>query len=99
MNFLALAQRLRQEAGLSGSGPATVSGQAGQLRVVVDTLASAWRDLQRFRPNWQWMWRQFSFSTAIAKRDYTPTEAGCPDLGRLDEESCRIYKQADGVAY
>jgi len=35
MNFLQLAQRVRQEAGISGDGPVSVVNQTGEMKRVV----------------------------------------------------------------
>lgn len=64
MNFLSLCKRLRQEAGYSGSGPASVTGQAGEAKRIVDWINDSWVDLQKVRADWRFMLSQFDVSLA-----------------------------------
>lgn len=57
MDYLALCQRLRERAGMSGSGPASVVGQTGEMARVVDWVRQAWLDLQSVRSDWGPLWR------------------------------------------
>lgn len=59
MNFLSLCKRLRQEAGYSGSGPASVTGQTGEAKRVVDWINDAWLDIQVMRGDWRFMLEPF----------------------------------------
>ena len=56
MNRLELCQRIRQEAGIGGSGPVTTLAQTGELKRVVDWCDSAWQEIQK-RHKWDWMWQ------------------------------------------
>ena len=76
MNFLALCQRLRQESGSSGSGPASVKDQTGESKRIVDWIVAGYEDIQNFHPNWQFLQQSFNFTMTIGKRNYTPAEAG-----------------------
>lgn len=58
MNFLQLCQRLRQETGISDSGPSNVSSQTGDMKRLVDWVNESWVRLQGIAPNWSWMWVQ-----------------------------------------
>lgn len=58
MNFLQLCQRLRQRAGIAGSGPSDVVGQAGELDLIVNLINSAWIDIQNNKKTWQFLWVQ-----------------------------------------
>lgn len=68
--FLQLAQKLRQEAEIPGTGPSAVTGQTGQLKRVVDWVADAWRELQVMHPNWRWMRRTFTGTTTTGQSEY-----------------------------
>ena len=74
--YLELAQKLRSEAGIAGSGPSSVTFQTGELKRLVDWVASAWNDIQIAKPNWLWMQGEYTFTTTIGKRTYTSVEAG-----------------------
>jgi hypothetical protein len=57
MNRLQIVQRLRQEAGVSGSGPATLAGLTGELKALNDWATSAWLEIQGLAL-WGWRWQQ-----------------------------------------
>jgi hypothetical protein len=57
MTRLQICQRIRELAGIPGSGPSTTIGQTGELGRVVNWADSAWATLQA-RHNWQWMWEE-----------------------------------------
>ncbi|QEH09357.1 hypothetical protein [Histophilus somni] len=61
MNFLALAQRLRQEMNDSGEGPAQVTGQRGRNLEYVNAIREAWLDIQQCR-SWAVQFWQQGFS-------------------------------------
>lgn len=82
MNYLQLCQRLRSEAGVSGSGPSGVTGQTGFHLKLVEWVASAYQDIQNQHDNWLFLQEDFSFSTTIGTRAYTPLDAGISDLER-----------------
>ncbi len=58
MNFLALAQRLRQEMNDTGDGPAQVTGQRGRNLEYVNAIKEAWLDIQQIRPWAVSFWQQ-----------------------------------------
>ena len=62
--FLQLCQSLRQESGISGTGPLAVTNQTGQLQLIVDWVAQAYIDIQnRHNSEWRWMRRTFTLET------------------------------------
>ena len=80
MNFLALCQRVRQECGISGSGPTTVVSQTGNLKRLVDWTNTAWMDIQTSHQNWDWMRSSASFTTVAAQSSY-PLGTGTGTVG------------------
>jgi len=101
MNFLLLCQRLRQEAGLTGSGPTTTVGQTGISKQVVDWINSAYIDVLSQHSNWQFMQESFSFETVASQREYSVAETGLTDLEKWkvdDYGSFRVYLTSSGVA-
>lgn len=96
MDYLALCKRARMEFGIAGDGPAAVTGQSGQLEKVVTYVSQAWQDIQTFRTNWDFMWKQFEFDTVVATRDYSAAAAGISDLEYWDTSSFMIYEKALG---
>lgn len=67
MNYLDLCKRLRQEAGYSGSGPASVNGQSGEMKRVVSWIKEAWLDIQRMSSYWRFMLNGFQVSLAVGE--------------------------------
>lgn len=76
MTFLDLVKRLRQECGVSGNGPTTVSNQSGEMKRLCDWIAQAYLEIQEKRPNWNWMVSPFSLQTVANDYEYTATDAG-----------------------
>lgn len=96
-NFLDLCQRLRQEAGLSGSGPSATTGQTGEMLRVVGWIQQAYKDIQNLHTTWRFLRKDFSFQTAAGDQDYTPTEAGITDHKEWVKEDIKIYLTSTGV--
>lgn len=96
MNFLQLAQRLRIEAGASGSGPTTVINQTGELQRLVTWINAAWVDIQNERLDWDWLRASFSFDTIQAQATYTPAQCNITDFGAWAEQTFRSYVTSVG---
>lgn len=91
MNFLQLCQRVRQEAGISGSGPSTTVSQSGEMKRVVDWTNAGWQDVQTANPDWLWMQGEFTFSCTPTQAAYTPVQAGITDFAAWDANDVRVY--------
>ena len=96
MTFLQLAQRLRSECGIAGTGPDTVIGQTGELARLVNWINAAYEDIQLARPDWKWMRTAKTFNTTAHKQSYHPTNAS-PDLAMTDFSHWR--QDVDGWIY
>lgn len=68
--YLQLAQDLRRECGIAGSGPAGVTGQTGELARVVEWVAQAYTEIQNKKTNWRWLRSEFTLSTSSGDDDY-----------------------------
>jgi hypothetical protein len=98
MTFLEICKRVRQEAGISGSGPSSVVGQTGEMKRIVDWVNTAWEDVQLSRPNWNWMRAGFSFQTVTGDYDYTAAEAGIATrFSQWDVDTIKSYRTSQGV--
>lgn len=104
MNFLQLCQRVRQDCGISGTGPASTLNQTGENKRIVDWVSSAYEDLQLKRSNWYWMRGNFEFNTTIDKANYTPIEAGIfeviggenvSNFAQWDNETIRLWPASE----
>lgn len=96
--FLQLCQLTREKCGISGSGPAAVTAQTGELSRIVNWVQESWLDLQRKRKNWWWMRAEFSFGTIANQQDYTSAAAGISDLSEWLMDTLRAYRTTDGIA-
>ena len=93
MNFLSLCQRLRQEAGLTGTGPVSVLGQSGEMKRIVDWATAAYEEIQNLHATWRFLKTDFTFQTIYNTQDYTPTAVGLDDLATWTkgDQTMRIY--------
>ena len=97
MTFLEMAQRLRQEAGIAGTGPSTVLAQTGEAGRVVDWILEANDDIQNIRATWKFLQESFSKSTVDGTQNYTLSDLSLTDLGswKLGEDTdMTIYSSA-----
>ena len=85
MTFLELCQTVRQEVGLSGTGPTTVLNQEGQLKVIVDFVSASDSEIQTLWADWNFLWGQYSSTTTAGTR--APASQKPTDLGAWDESS------------
>lgn len=92
MTFLELCQRLRQEAGISGSGPVSVLGQTGEMKRVVDWISTAYEDIQNMHNSWRFLRADFSFPTINNVQDYTPAAVNLPEFAEWMRDDLRIYQ-------
>ncbi|HDR0725521.1 hypothetical protein [Pasteurella multocida] len=58
MNFIQLAQRLRQEMNDTGEGPTQVTNQRGRSLEYVNAIREAWNDIQTIRDWDRRFWRE-----------------------------------------
>lgn len=100
MEFLEICQRLRQEVGANGTGPAAVTGQTGESKRFVDWVNSAWLDVQRKHLNWRFMIGTFSITTSSGDGNYTAADSSpaITDLREWNRDSFNIYLQSQGVS-
>jgi hypothetical protein len=98
MNFLALCQRLRSEAGVAGSGPAAVTGQTGELLRLVNWVKDAYRDIQDRRDDWEFLRLDFTFSASVVGgATYAKTSVSNLANWKHDQrDSFRCYLTATG---
>lgn len=99
MNYLQLCQKLREKAGISGSGPSTVVNQTGEMLRLINWVSEAWEEIQMHRTNWNWMRGDFSFQTVADDYDYTPAQAGIATrFSQWDVDTIKSYRTSIGVS-
>ena len=91
MNYLELCKRLRLEAGISGVGPAAVTGQTGEMLRVVEWVDAAYQDVQIAHASWRFLRKDFSFSTIASTQEYTPAAVSLEDLATWIQQDMRLY--------
>tara|TARA_S200000501_G_scaffold106634_1_gene100088 strand:+ start:1632 stop:2318 length:687 start_codon:yes stop_codon:yes gene_type:complete len=97
MTFLELCQTVRQEVGISGTGPSTVVGQEGQLKVIVDFVAEADYQIQALWHDWNFLWSQYSSTLSTGTR--APATTKPTDLGNWDMRSFYLdYTTDDSIS-
>lgn len=99
MTFLQLATRLRQECAGSGTGPTAVTGQTGELKRIVDWIATADEDIQRRHNEWKFMVGSFTLNTVADANSYAAADCVTPVTNLRDwkRETFRIYLLSAGV--
>ena len=93
MTFLELCQAVRQEVGVSGTGPTTVLSQAGQLKVIVDFVAASDFEVQILWEDWDFLWAQYSSTLATGVKE--PVLQKPTDLGTWDTRSFYLNYTSD----
>lgn len=99
MTFLELVKRLRQECGVSGTGPVTTISQVGEYKRLCDWIATAWFDIQAIHRDWRFLRATATFATVASQASYTTLEAGIAanTFGLWIPGSGRIYHTATGL--
>ncbi len=102
MDYLTLCQTARLRAGMSGSGPAQVTGNTGEMARLVDWVRQAWLDLQGTRTDWGPLWRQLSKAATPGEPSVSaPADLGhvLPERFRYDGAPLRWYAWRDFPAH
>lgn len=97
MTFLQLAQRLRTEAGIAGTGPTTVINQSGELGRLVNYINDAYEEIQGLSESWYFMRNDFTFNTVSGTNTYARSTIASPALENWRTDSFRIYTTSIGV--
>lgn len=100
MTFLELCQMTRQEMGISGSGPASVAGQVGIEKRIVDWVRDAWLEIQGMHRDWRFLAGEFEFPTITDTNTYTPASIGLTNgvaYWAMDTISCRVNTADEGL--
>lgn len=91
-NFLQLCQRLREEAGVAGSGPTAVTSQSGMYLKLVNWTARAWVDIQASKPYWKFLRTTYSGALVAGTRDYSiVNDLALISLDKIDPNGISIY--------
>ena len=91
MNFLQLAQKLREKTGGSGEGPVAVAGQRGESLRYVDWIDEAWMEIQNFRADWAWMHKTNVSLLVPGIQSYNEISLGIADFGNWELNDVRLF--------
>lgn len=99
--FLELAQELRAQAGVGGTGPVDVETATGIELRLVNYIKNAWIHIQAHPKDWKWMWGPYlapspggaPLQTIINTRDYQLT-----DTESIDVDTFISYLTSIGVS-
>lgn len=71
MDFLALAQDLRRECRIPGTGPTSVVSQTGEALDLVNWIVDEYRSIQQaYAGQWRWLRRPWTFNTVAGTATY-----------------------------
>jgi hypothetical protein len=88
--FLELVQDVARKSGtVSGTQPASVTGQSGRLLKFVNWTADAWDDIQNKHQTWRWMRKSKSFALTMGLARYAAASFGITDFGRWADDNVR----------
>jgi hypothetical protein len=92
-NFLTLCQRVREDCGVQGSGPASVLNQTGMYAKIVKWTARAWVDIQAARPYWKFLRNQYVGPLVIGTRTYSiKNDLLLTTVDKFDPMGAMLYK-------
>lgn len=98
MNFLEIARRVRQECGISGDGPPTVTGQHGIYAKIVAWVQTAHEELQQLHVDWNADWAMTEQPLVAGQEFYAPASDWGLDFKRAARDGLYVYRPADGPA-
>lgn len=91
MTYLELVQYLHRETGTGGPQPSTVIGQVGEAARLVYWIQRAELEIQNVHNDWDFLWSQTTFDTAIGTSDYAfPANAKTIDEDTIFVDSLGI---------
>lgn len=82
MNFLTMAQTVRQLVGMQGTGPDTVT-TSNYDSIIVTLVKNAWEDIQISKKKWKWMRTTVNFSTIVDQTTYSVAQVFGPVFSRF----------------
>lgn len=95
MTYLQLCKKLRQEASVSGEGPATTVNQTGEMKRIIDWIADAYEEIQNMRRDWFFLTKDFSFALTPDVSTYPASTIA--DLMNWKKDSLRVYQTSVGT--
>lgn len=91
MTYLELCQKLRQECGIQGSGPTSVTGNSGLQAKLVNWIADANDEICAMWFDWAFLWTELEETTVADSEEITKPS----DLGVYDRDSFYLDYSTD----
>ena len=93
---LQLAQRLRRECKMNGTGPTSTVGQSGEYELLIDWIDDTYERIQSSSETFSFLRKSFSFSISSGISEYTTTAATLTDHANwiTDDVRCRLTSAA-----
>ncbi len=88
MTFLEICKLTRQECGLQGEGPASVTDRRGMEKRIVDWVAEADMLVQTLSSDWDFLWTEFTLDTIAGSDEILKPN----NLGMWDRESFAVNR-------
>lgn len=98
MNFLSIANAVKEKCGVSGAAMASVTAQSGELLRIVNWVNDAYMDILGMYENWQFMLADFTFPTVSHQQSYTPVQAGAANFANWKTDTFRVYQTSLGFS-
>jgi len=98
--YVQLAQDMRRQAGLSGSGPADVTTATGMELRLANAIRDAYTRIQTSPKSWKWMWREYipeSLGTAPLQTIQDTTDYLLEDCEQIWTNTFRCYLTTTGT--
>lgn len=89
--YLALVNRLKLEAGVSGPDLTTLVGVTGEMQRLASWIAASWTDIQAQREDWKWLRRSTAFPTTRGHVLYTTAECNATNFCLWSRDTFRNY--------
>ena len=92
MNRLDLAQRIRIECAIGGSGPSSTTNQEGEYLRIINWLDTAYESIQTRRADWSYLRDDFESDALVSGQDvYTPAQLGIDDFSNWFPHDFKLH--------
>lgn len=101
MDYITLAQKLRQKCRVPGSGPVALTGQTAEYQRILSFVNEAWMEIQRLHTDWRFLRASATCTTVAGRTTYSPTtDFGLTDFGywALDYQNGDTFRNYDTAA-
>lgn len=98
MTRLDLAVMLREESGVSGSGPTSTVSQSGEYKMLVGWMDRAYNRIQLKHRDWKFLRNDFSRALTSGTSEYTASATGSLRHRTWITDDVRCYLTATGVS-